>query len=171
VPEHRPPPLDPQSILRTLDKHRVRYVLIGGLAAVAHGWPGVTLDADVTPAGDRPNLARLAAALRDMGAKLRMRSLAEGVDIKLDVRTFQNGTTWTFTTRHGPLDVALSPDGTGGYSDLSRDAVVREAFGVQVTIASLEAIIRSKQAAGRSKDLAMLPLLRRVLERSRERET
>ena len=86
----------------------------------------------------------------------------------LDARTFDHGTTWTFTTRHGALDVAMRPDGTAGYPDLSQDAAVREAFGVQVSIASLEAIIRSKQAAGRSKDLAALPMLRRVLERTRK---
>jgi len=37
----------PEEVLRLLDRHRVRYVLIGGLAAILHGSPSVTRDIDV----------------------------------------------------------------------------------------------------------------------------
>jgi hypothetical protein len=107
-------PLDPEAILRTLDRHGVRYVLVGGLAAVAHGWPGVTLDADITPSTDRQNLVRLTAALREMDTKLRVPGLEYGVDIPLDERTFDLETTWTFITRHGPLEWCSGPMGRVG---------------------------------------------------------
>ena len=56
--------LDLARLLEVLERHEVAYVLIGGLAAVYHGSPFPTEDADITPRADRSNLARLAAALR-----------------------------------------------------------------------------------------------------------
>jgi hypothetical protein len=57
-----------------LAKHGVRYVLIGALAARLQGFPRVTADADITPSDDRENLEKLAAALRELGARVYTRS-------------------------------------------------------------------------------------------------
>jgi hypothetical protein len=78
---------------------------------------------------------------------------------------------WTFRTRHGDLDLSYVPSGTQGYEDLRRDARNEEIGGVDVAIASLTDIIRSKEAAGREKDQAQLPALRRTLELVRRRES
>ena len=74
---------------------------------------------------------------------------------------------WTLTTLHGDLDLVMSPAGTGGYPDLIKDAgELRVAVDpdLEVRVASLADVIRSKEAAGREKDRATLPLLRRTLE-------
>ena len=55
--------------------------------------------------------------------------------------------------------VTYRPDGTDGYDDLARSVVVVRLLGVDVPVASLEDIIRSKEAAGRAKDIAVLPIL------------
>jgi hypothetical protein len=76
-------------------------------------------------------------------------------------------------TRFGDLDLVASPAGTGGYSDLVRDAdelLVAVDPDLRVMVASLVDVIRSKQAAGREKDLAALPLLRRTLTRLADEE-
>jgi hypothetical protein len=58
------------SLLAALDSHGVVYVVIGSVAALAHGAPGEQpADLDVAPATDRDNLDRLAAALRDLHAR------------------------------------------------------------------------------------------------------
>jgi hypothetical protein len=46
-------PLEADAIIACLERHGVRYVLIGGLAAVLHGFPQVTFDADICPARRR----------------------------------------------------------------------------------------------------------------------
>jgi hypothetical protein len=69
-------------------------------------------------------------------------------------------------TRYGPLDVTYRPDGTDGYDDLVRAAVIVRLLDVDVVVASLEDVIRSKEAAGRAKDIAALPDL---IEHSRRR--
>lgn len=164
-------PYRPDEILDVLERHQVLYVVIGGLAAELRGSPYVTRDVDVTPARTRENFIRLAAALRELDAKLRIPDMEEPLAIPLDERTFEQGTTWTFVTKHGYLDIALLPDGTRGYDDLRRSAT-REQITDTVTIfvAALADVIRSKEAAGREKDRAVLPILRQVLERSRTKD-
>src|SRR5262245_33426822 len=63
-------PLDAERILRALAEHRVDYVLIGGLAVQTHGHVRTTNDADLIPAPTLANLERLAATLRELGARV-----------------------------------------------------------------------------------------------------
>ncbi|MFZ1063478.1 MAG: hypothetical protein WAN30_08410 [Acidimicrobiales bacterium] len=161
-------PYRPDEILAALERHQVLYVVIGGLAAELRGSPYVTRDVDVTPARTRENFTRLAAALRELDAKLRIPDVEEPFAIRLDEQTFGQGTTWTFVTKHGYLDIALLPDGTRGYDDLRRSATREQITDtVTIVVAALADVIRSKEAAGREKDRAVLPILRQVLERSR----
>jgi hypothetical protein len=70
-------------------------------------------------------------------------------------------------SRSQPIERSISgwqPSGTHGYDDLRRDAIELEILGVQVPLASLADIIRSKEAADRPKDRLTLPVLRRILE-------
>jgi hypothetical protein len=162
---------DPLAVLRALEQHDVRYVLIGAAAARIAGAPVVTEDLDVTPAGDSENLERLAAALRELGARLRSPAQPEGLAFPVDAETLTTAEMWTSTTSAGDLDVCFMPAGTRGYEDLRREASpLRLGRGLVVLVASLRDVIRSKEAAGRDKDLAQLPLLRRTLEQIRERE-
>lgn len=106
--------------------------------------------------------------LRELNAQLRVPDVDGPVEFPLDEHSFDWGTTWTFVTDHGYLDVALLPDGTQGYDDLRRSATREQITEtLQVNVASLADVIRSKEAAGREKDRAVLPILRKVLERSR----
>ena len=163
------PRFRPEEILETLERHQVEYVLIGGLAAAVRGSPYPTADVDITPATDRANLGRLAAALMELGARLRVEGHPP-VEWPLDERAFDQGTTWTFVTGAGFLDVVLRLDGTAGYTDLRRGATEEPLTEtVTVQVAALADVIRSKEAANRDRDRRVLPGLRMVLERSRPR--
>lgn len=163
-----PIPYRPDEILQVLERHAVRYVVNGDLAAALRGSPYVTRDVDVTPARNLDNFVKLAAALQELEAKLRVTDSDDPVEEPLDEHFFEHGTTWTYVTKHGNLDVALLPDGTRGYDDLRRAATLeRLTESLEVSVASLADVIRSKEAAGRAKDRAVLPTLRQVLERSR----
>ena len=160
---------DPVATLRVLVEHRVEFLVIGGIAARLRGAPFLTQDIDVTPAADHANLERLADALRELGARLRTATEPEGVPFPFDPGLLESATVWTLTTKSGDLDLVMAPAGTGGYQDLIRDAdELRVAVDPEllVNVASLADVIRSKEAAGRDKDRATLPLLRRTLEES-----
>lgn len=149
-----------ERIIEVLNKRRVKYVVIGGLAALLQGVPlPRTADLDVTPASDNENKRRLAVALRELGAKLRAPGLDEPIDIPLDERTFSGMVTMTFVTPFGPFDLCFVPDGTTGFDDLQRSARVIERLGVKIPVASIADIVRSKRAAGREKDASHLTIL------------
>lgn len=157
------PEFAPGSILATLLAHGVRFVLIGGLAAVAHGSPFPTEDVDITPEGSSENLARLSAALEELNAHIRTESAAVGLPFTHDAESLAALATVNLTTRYGDLDISLTPSGTTGFSDLATDAQDSAVFGVVVPIASLADVVRSKQAANRPKDQRVLPVLREIL--------
>jgi len=161
---------DPGLALRVLQRHRVEYVVIGALAAVAAGAPILTVDLDVTPSRRGENLIRLAEALRSLDARLRTASDPLGVELPIEADLLGSAETWTLLTRAGALDLMFLPAGTRGYEDLRRDARLQRIAGVDVLVASLLDVIRSKEAARRPKDLMALPVLRQTLEEIRRAE-
>lgn len=79
------PPLDPDALIAALEHHRVAFVAVGGLAAQWQGAQRPTKDMDVCPAWDRDNLERLALAMRDLGARLKVvGGPREGIDMQID---------------------------------------------------------------------------------------
>jgi hypothetical protein len=145
-------PFDPERLIRALTRHRVKFVLIGALAARLHGFPRLTADADITPAADKRNLERLAAALDELDAKVYTESVPEGLVFDRSAAALGRARMWNLVTTAGRLDIAFLPAGTEGYEDLAKDAEQFEAFGVHFLAASLDDIIRSKEATGRAKD-------------------
>lgn len=149
---------DPAAIVETLDRHGVRYVLIGGVAARLHGSPILTEDVDVTPERSVENLGRLAAALAELDARPAAPGAPEGLAVPLDADTFSSPV-MSFVTTAGVVDVVLDAVGVGGHARLDREAVSYEVRGVRVRVASLDDVIRSKRAAARPKDRAHLETL------------
>jgi hypothetical protein len=165
------PRLQPEEILRILERHRVRYVVIGGVGATLHGSPLPTHDTDICPARDSSNLDALAAALRDLGARIRTPGVPDGLPFACDAAFLRQMNLLNLTTSFGDLDLSFEPSGTQGYEDLARRAAPCDlGGGLVVSLASLEDIIRSKEAANREKDKMTLPTLRLLLQKRRERE-
>ena len=158
-------PLDPERLIGVLTRHKVKFVLIGALAARLHGFPRLTADADITPAADPQNIARLATALRELDAKVYTDTIPEGLAFDCSPQMLQRAAMWNLVTNAGRLDIAFVPAGTKGYDDLANGAERFEAFGVRFMAASLDDIIRSKEAAGRVKDredVLVLKALRKI---------
>jgi len=152
------PRFDPVHILRRLQAPGVRFVLIGGLAAKAHGSPTLTVDIDVCYARDRDNLERLAAALGEFGSTLR--GAPPDLPFHPDRRTLERGDTFTLRTDFGDLDILATPSGTSGFDELDANAETAELDdGLLVRVASLDDLIRMKRTAGRPKDRVELEIL------------
>ena len=145
------PTFDPRAALQVLASHRVKFVLIGGLAANVLGSPVVTLDLDICYARDPENLERLAAALTELHARLR--GAPPDVPFLLDAKTLKAGDHFTFETSAGSLDCLGTPAGTMGYNDLHARAESAVIADHPVAVAALDDLIRMKRAAGRPKDL------------------
>ncbi len=154
---------DDERVLAALERHGVRFILIGGLAAIINGSPFPTEDVDITPERSRENLDRLSAALYELNARVYTASEPAGLDFQHDGPSLGRAEVWNLQTDGGRLDISFVPNGTTGYSDLMRGSFDVDIHGIEIRVASLADIIRSKQAANRPKDQRVLPTLREIL--------
>lgn len=169
-PEH--PDLDRAEIIAALDRHHVDYILVGGVATIAHGATRPTFDFDCLPRDSDDNLDRLAAALKELGARLRADGLddevAKSLPVPMDGRWLASMEILTFRTNHGDLDVLTdlpAADGTRRrYDDIASRAEQYAVDGITIRVASLDDIIASKEWADRPKDRDALPELYRLAQ-------
>jgi hypothetical protein len=144
-------PLDAERILRALAEHEVQYVLIGGLAAQIYGPMRAEGYAELIPAPDPANLECLAAALRELDARV----LNEGhEDTAIEAGMLPRATIWQFTTRDGGIDVMHDVPGGDPYAELSERAIHVRLGDFDVPVVDLDDLIRMKLARGRPLDLA-----------------
>jgi hypothetical protein len=156
---------DPIPLLEALSDAGVDFVLIGGIAGGAHGSAYPTYDIDVMYARDRPNLERLALALRDLKATLR--GAPPDLQFLLDAETLEAGANFTFQTRFGPLDILAYPSGAPSYARVREHAASIDIGGRTVRVASLDHLIAMKEAAGRTKDKLMATEYRELADEQR----
>lgn len=166
------PAFDPEQIIAVFDAHRVEYIIVGGFGAQAHGARRQTFDIDVVPRPGDDNFDRLAAALRDLGARLRVGGMsdedARRLPVIVDATTLRSFGSSTWMTDAGPVDVLGELAVTGGrrdYDELITRAVARQVHGIVIHLAALEDIVASKEHADRDKDREALPELRRLEQR------
>ena len=128
---------------------------------------------DVVPERTDENLERLAEALCGLAARNRTESDPDGLPFDCSTEFFRNlppEAIVNMTTEAGDLDLSFCPSGTSGFPDLKRDAVdIEAADRLHIMVASLEDVIRSKEAAGGEKDLLVLPTLRELQQRLENR--
>src|SRR5215212_11532447 len=148
--------------LRLLGEHKVKCVIVGGVAAAIHGSSLVTSDLDVCYARHATNLKQLAEALQSVHARLR--NAPEGLPFILDAETLKRGLNFTFTTDIGDLDLLGEVRGIGSYEAVVAGSIKVELFGYQFVVMDIGKLIRAKRAAGRPKDLLALPELEAIQE-------
>ena len=148
-------------MLQGLTAAKVQFVVVGGVAAAAHGSAHVTNDLDVCYDIAPANVARLATLLATWEAY--PRGIDRDLPFFMDERQFRSTPLMTLTTREGELNVLDRVNGVGGFDQCLASSVELEAFDVRFSTLSLEALIRAKRAAGRPKDIAQLPELEALL--------
>ena len=161
------PDFSPRALLRRLVEGGVDFVVVGGIAAVAHGSPTFTQDLDIAYSPDEANLERLGRVLVDLGARLR--GVTDDVPFIPDGRTLRRTRVLTLETAIGPIDLLAQPDGAPGYERLRERAGREVVAGVAVRIASLDDLIAMKKAAGRPRDLLAVEELEAIQRLQRER--
>jgi hypothetical protein len=154
-------------LVEVLDLHGVEYLVIGGVAAQAYGAARPTQDFDCLVRRSAENFDRLASAMRELHARLRVAGLTDAeaaeLPVQVDGLTLSRSEISTWRTDAGALDVLVDMPNRQGhhltYTELSRDAEQLDFAGVAIRVAGLEAIIESKEWADRPKDHEALPEL------------
>ncbi len=152
---------------RGLTAGGVRFVVIGGLAATAHGSARITDDLDVCYDPTDENREKLATTLVEWGAYLR--GVEPGLPFVLDARMLRTTPVLMLVTRQGNIDVMDRVAGVGEFAQVFAESEEVQGTGMRFRVLSLPALIRAKRAAGRKKDRDQLPELEALLELTRKR--
>jgi len=158
--------IDFAGLIRALAQGGVDFIVVGGVAAAAHGGARATYDVDVVYSRSPDNIARLAEALASL--KPYLRGAPPGLPFVWDADTIAHGLNFTLTTTLGDLDVLGEIVGGGGYRELLHHTVALPLYGMQCLCLDLDTLIRVKRAAGRPKDLEAIAELEALRE---ERES
>lgn len=154
---------DSQKLIKLLAGNEVRFVIIGGLAAVVHGSSVVTEDLDICVSFDRENVRRLLDALDKINPEHRLigkkRALKEGVE---EISSFKN---IYLTTDLGFIDILSSVAGVGGFNDVADRSVELDLFGFKCRVLDIDAVIESKKTMGRPKDKETVVQLSAIREK------
>jgi hypothetical protein len=140
-----------RSLLEVLSVADVEFIVVGGLAAAAHGSSRVTQDIDVVYARTPANLDRLVRALTPLRPYLR--GAPPGLPFSWSAETVRRGLNFTLSTSLGDIDLLGEITGGGGYDALLSHSIRLELFGRTCRCLDLPTLIRVKRAAGRPKDL------------------
>ncbi len=140
----------------------VDFVVIGGVAANLHGSAYVTFDLDIYYSRASANLKRLKEAL----SPFHPRPFGFPPDLPFiwDESMLRNCTILTLQTDLGRLDLLAEVAGLGSYEETKAQAKIATEAGREIAVLDIRSLILAKRAAGRPKDLAMIPELESLLE-------
>lgn len=158
---------DFEKILVALSDAEVEFVIVGGVAATAHGSARLTQDVDVVYARTTDNVDRLVRSLAPFEPYLR--GAPAGLPFRWNRETVERGLNFTLTTTIGDIDLLGEITGGGGYDALLPHSEEMTFFGRPCRCLDLPTLIRVKRAAGRPRDLEAIAELEALLE-ERDRE-
>ena len=148
-------------LLQVLSAANVEFIVVGGVAAFAHGASRLTQDLDVVYRRTSENLQRVVDALAPH--KPYPRGAPDGLPFRWDRRTVELGTNFTLRTEFGYVDLLGEITAGGTFEDLLSHAIRLDVHGSSCLCLDLDELIRVKRAVGRPKDfeaLAELDILR-----------
>ncbi len=151
---------------RALGSGGVDFILVGGVAAAAHGSARLTQDVDVVYRRGKDNLERLVASLGE--AHPYLRGAPPGLPFRFDVPTLAAGLNFTLMTDLGAIDLLGEITGGGRFEDLVAHCIWAEAFGVRCRLLDLQTLIATKRATGRPKDFEVLAELEILWARAKK---
>lgn len=155
------------ALLRRLLTEKIEFVLVGGMAAIAHGSASVTEDVDVCVRFDEPTVRGLLRALEGTNPRERMTPLRPA--LSSDPLRYVGYRNLDITTDEGVIDFLGEITGLGGYDQVAEHAITLAIADFSVRVVGLEDLIRAKRALARPKDLRVARELELVLQKTKVR--
>lgn len=145
-----------EKLAEALNRHGVKWVLVGGMAVMLYGADYLTSDCDLVTEKTRENLDRLKAALEELGARP-VRASDQGnfeLDFSILLAPFMH-----LKTEAGPVDIINRLPNIESFEQLYNNALVVEVQGVQVRLAAIDDLIKLKSNSNRDRDQMHITML------------
>ena len=150
-------------LLKRLNQHNVKFVLVGGMACVIHGSQVVTQDVDICAPLTPENLSGLLGSLAGAHPRFRMSpDLRPLPDIPEALAGFKN---LHLITDLGQLDVLPEIAGIGEYSEVEQHTILVDLEGTPCRVLDLDTLIAAKKAMNSPKDRQVALELEAIRER------
>jgi hypothetical protein len=149
---------NPDIILPVLNEAEVEYVVIGGVALVAHGAARATFDIDLCYKRSKENIEKLCQALKPFHPRLR--GAPKDLPFQLDAKTVAAGLNFTLATDLGDIDLLGEVAGLGFYDSVYESSQLKMVEKIPCRVLSLDGLYRAKSAAGRDKDIEALKIIK-----------
>lgn len=162
-------PHDPADIFDALNRGRVKYLVVGGIAAIFHGMPRNTFDVDVAVKLDVENLRRLERVMERAGFSAKAPVSVTGLADPATRRAWleqKEMKVFSFVEKRKPfrmVDIMVRPP--RDFDGLYRRRMMVRHQGVAVPVIPLGALITMKARAGRAQDLEDVAYLRFVQQK------
>lgn len=158
-----------KKLLYQLNSYNVRFIIIGGQAAVLQGSAYITADMDICYARDKENLEGLVKALIPFHPYLR--GAPKVLPFIFDVKTLQSGLNFTLSTDIGDIDLIGEMEGIGGYNEVIKFSETMEIYGISCNVLTIEGLLKSKKIISRPKDIPVIKELEAIVEIRKQRES
>ncbi len=147
-----------EAIVRALNEANARYLIVGGLAVVAHGLVRFTADVDLVLDPDPESLRRAVEALSGLGyrprAPVEFAAFADAEQRACWMRDKGLTVFSTFSGDHRATELDLFVESPFEFGPAYARAVRFEiAQGVQATFVGIDDLLEMKRRAGRPQDL------------------
>jgi predicted nucleotidyltransferase len=149
-----------ETVINTLNKHRINYVLVGGYAVALHGAVRGTVDVDLVISFNKKSFRQIEKALNSIGLKSRLPISADEVfDFREEYIKNRNLTAWSFYNPDNPLemvDIIITEDAT------EIKSVLKTINNTKIKIVSINDLISMKMKSGRKQDLEDINALEKL---------
>jgi len=142
--------MDTESLLKSLNAHRVKYVVIGASAFPPHGYTRATVDIDILIEPTKENARRTLEALTEFGYDI--------TDLTVDVLLAKK-----VLFRQYIQETDIHPDAAGvKFEQVWKNKIKSRLGKTPAFFAGLDDLIKMKRAANRPKDREDLKALRAI---------
>jgi len=161
--------LDFQRIFKELNKLKIDYLVVGGLAVNFHGVPRMTYDIDLMLLLRPENIKRLIDKLTGWGyrPKVPVNPMELADEARRNLWIEEKGMkAMNFYSEKSPIgEIDIVFDSPIPYDELKSRAVMIELYGERIPTISIRDLIELKEKSGREQDISDVEHLKRILER------
>ena len=158
-----------RNILKELEKRNIKYLAIGGVAVNLHGYNRATNDLDIMVSFDLDNVKKLSKMAKDLGFKPRVPVEIEELADPKKREYWRKEKNMKVFSIHNPdndfeiIDIMISDD--IDFDTAYKNKQVQSDENFNVSVVSIEDLIKLKELAGRERDLVDLKILKELKDR------